>query len=540
MPDYQRPYSWEREHVSGLYQDLRAAFDEARRSNDERSYFIGPMVIVHRREPSGLKLDVVDGQQRLTTLMILFCALRDTLLELNETSAAMKLHDSYIVRSNLRGDEKPRLSLKTENDGFFQEQVIALPGKRPTQAPRRGVRGRPPRNRIKNSYTQCLQLLSDWRASLDPNERATALVEFAAFVVHQSLIVALFVDDIGYAHTIFETLNSRGLDLSVQDLVRNLLRQSQSKRVQESWSEVEERMAGLESGGGFRTFIRASWVARHGKVSFRELFETIRRFLKKHPRDGAETVARNFREDAGFFVDLVSPAAGDPAAPVLECLEDMGLRQHIPFLLSAKRCLPDRVFLRALRLVETISVRYLLVGDGNPNRLEDFYADAAQQIASNLANALDPLERKARSELLSSDHEFQESFANLSIERAAQARYLLMKLELFGNDEFKIRSASEVHVEHIVPKRPGPHWKELFPASDEVVNRLGNLTLLGEALNRGASNKLFQVKKTEYYKRSRIQLTKNLTKLRDWDEAALVSRQEELARLAVKVWPSRS
>lgn len=540
VPDYQRPYSWEKIHVDALFQDLRAAAAESKHSKEPQEYFLGTMVLVHENHSGPPRFDVVDGQQRLTTLLILMCVIRDVLHELGDKESASKIHDRWIAKTSLVKEDEPRLILKTGtgNDDYFQSQIIQRRDKR--NVPPKRARGRPPKHHLKDAYSCIETSVQSWLETLPSDTRTRTIAEFATFVADCTFIITLTVGDVIHAHTIFETLNTRGLDLSIQDLVRNLIRHHGNRAANSAWDDAEARLAELEAGGGFKTFIRTSWSSRRGRVSFKDLYASIRDELRK-AKNSAISVAQDFQADAPHFSELVRPQGLDREASSLRMLEAIGLRQHLPCLLSASRHEDPSVLTQALALIEAVTVRYLFVQRGNPNRLEDFYVDLAMSITKTQdpKSEIRTAATSATRVLLggSTDADFKAEFADLACERPEQARYLLSKLELHKNTELQVSPPSELEVEHILPKsyKTSAEWRQFADPSD-FVNRLGNLTLLGKALNKSASNKGFRAKRDEFYKDSNIKITKALQAIPSWTPQAVSARQMAFAELAPNIW----
>ena len=258
IPSYQRPYAWTTEETSELLDDLLYAMREREEGNDALSYFLGSIVIIKEGSDQP-KAEVVDGQQRLTTLTILLCVLR----ELSDGDMESDLDAFVRQRENrLTGTESfSRLTLRERDKDFFEEKVL-MPGRLQDFLEELSVRRTDSQQRIFENSQYLWQKLS----KLNREDRD----KLAQFVSQHCQLVVVSTPDLSSAYRIFAVMNARGLDLSPTDILKaNIIGEMDPKIRSEytgKWEGIEEEL---------------------GRDNFRDLFGHIRMIYMKNKARGA-------------------------------------------------------------------------------------------------------------------------------------------------------------------------------------------------------------------------------------------------------------
>jgi uncharacterized protein with ParB-like and HNH nuclease domain len=276
IPRYQRPYAWTTEHAGELLDDFLSFMGDDDGPIEELDpYFLGSVVLIKTKNiPAS---EIVDGQQRLTTLAILLAALRATA---NDKKFAEDLTEFLYAKGNLVSGipEKYRLTLRERDADFFREHVQASEdlSRLEKMDP---ARLSDSRQRIQASARLFLEKLR----SLGEKQR----LRLAWFITRRCYMVVVSTPDLNSAYRIFSVLNDRGLDLSHTDILKaeiigNIPQEQQDKYTQK-WEDQEERL---------------------GRDRFAELFAHIRMIRRKAKL--RDTILKEFREH-------VKPAA-DPQA----------------------------------------------------------------------------------------------------------------------------------------------------------------------------------------------------------------------------------
>lgn len=223
----------------------------------------------------------------------------------------------------------------------------------------------------------------------------------------------------------------------------------------------------------------------------------------------------------------------------LNKLHELNAKTYYPVIISMKlKGYDENDIGKVLRAIEVLLVRNIVVGGMTANSLEKRFAAIAFKISkdelNNAKSIVDELKK-----LTISDDEFRMNFTTFSVKSANTIRYLLRELENFEEREIRVNEDNmKVHIEHIMPKSPKKGaWGHIIKEDHEqYLQRLGNLTLLGDEKNQSASNADFERKKG-IYKDSKIMMTNDLTKIKTWTIKDIEKRQKDLANKAVKVWP---
>jgi hypothetical protein len=210
-----------------------------------------------------------------------------------------------------------------------------------------------------------------------------------------------------------------------------------------------------------------------------------------------------------------------------------------PLLLSGYRCLSQQDFEKLTRYILTTYIRYVLVSNQNPLDLESAFYEAAREIRTLAAKSETSAKQlnaaKARLKLLSAkDDALEKAMAELFLERA-EAVWLMVQVANSMQSTTKELSMNKANLEHIFPQNSGTAW----PNKDKLepyIWHIGNLTILGERINRNAKNRGFVEKSTNYYSKSEIKMTKELLAFKQWDESTILKRAAGLGKKIVKLW----
>lgn len=239
------------------------------------------------------------------------------------------------------------------------------------------------------------------------------------------------------------------------------------------------------------------------------------------------------------LLDQTLPLATEVTVNVDGLVKYLDVQTAMPLLLSAYRSLTDNDFAKLVRLAVVKYVRYVLVTNQNPLTLESaFYEAARVMLARNEAGDKSSKVLLAARDVLgkldTDDAAVELAAKALKLERS-QAIWLMTQLANARQSKTKEVGMAQANLEHIFPQNPGGNWpnaKELEPYTWHI----GNLTILGEGLNRKAQNKSFDDKKSQHYNSSEIKMTQEILSYSTWDPAAVKKRASELAKRIVQLW----
>lgn len=560
IPPFQRDYAWSRKEALELLDDIEQALEAMQRDGTDTPYFLGTMLFVannhsnESHEHSAFSVDVIDGQQRLITLAILFAVLRD----INDDPVEKDALDALIAAR--RPAAYPyQLRIKGADEKFFADAILA-PG-----AARKGQRGEVigsdagRRNIERNRSSLHHRLLRQ-----TTREQRAAIAKFAR---EQTRVLVVTTDDFDYAYQIFLTINDRGKRLTVEDIFRGEILGPLDVDQRRRFSRVVEEMdrymdAEEKSRGRGKTFF-THLAAAYGWAD-KKIVTGLRRAVEARggPRRFAAEV---FSPMAEAYLAIKSAGASLPAdtfsdevrhwLTALAWLERYGDDDWIGVAMVGLARL-DRTgpaLPRFLRALDRFAHGLLTLGCGRAAR-QKLYAPVLRALAVETM----PADPASLLELSKSDEAFiVKSMATRLHERDPQlARLVLIRLdaEISGRPlahyapllDPSVPRSARLTVEHVLPQGGVPEdgrWAALFPRKlrrPAIAQCIGNLVLVSEAINREADQLEFSAKKRIYFGESvsphALALTDELRAVEEWTEDVVKLRYARLTEALRKLW----
>jgi hypothetical protein len=541
VPLYQRPYSWTTEEVDQLWEDITTPI--------EAEHFMGSIVL---NDEMPLRPQVIDGQQRLTTLMILLALIRDAYHEADSYLAG-RPHALLTADPYTEGEDRYKLRLGEVNRDIFRDFFLRGPDEEGREdwaewehLPKDVL---VPNADLFANATRLRDLLSQHLNALlgeDPLARLTALEEKLS---KRLLFVVIRVGNVDDAFLLFETLNDRGLQLSAADLVKShLLARVEAEKGKDAvpvaaqdWGEVVELLRGADIG----RFLRYYLLMYEPKVQMDRVFKL---FKKRLADETASSLLGHMKTMARYFGEFMLPST-IPEAPVRDVIEDINdLRAPTTYvvLLPAREALQGQTgsFVRLARLTEALAYRWTTIVGKNAQQLESIFQQAGSAFTTMGAEGLETAETTLR-DAMPSRAEFIDAFRAKRMGTVYVARYTLRRIEevLSPTNEWTLKSPAKVNLEHILPLNLSRPWSEALGGDAievhaESVDRWGNLTLLSERINKSAQDSPFSAKLRIYSgpPGSNIQMTQLLQREKSWGAKEIDARQRWLAEVADQVW----
>jgi len=533
VPVYQRSYAWEEKHVNDLITDLFSSIRDG-----EYEYFIGSIVI----SLNDGKHEVVDGQQRLATISILIAAMRDYFEESGDKQRASHLQGEYLSKVDRRSQEViPSLTLNNSDHEFYYSQIIL------TGAERKSIPAqlKQSHGRILKAYQIAGKAIKSYVANTtNPTD---TLLDLLDYIDKNLKIIWVQVPDHANAYTIFETLNDRGLDLAISDLLKNFLFGQSDNRIGEVsnfWTEMYSRLENIENEALVVTFIRHYWSSINGLTRERELYSKIKKSIVSKQK--AVDLAANLASASKIYVALIDSSQTfwdeypDESKTAMSSLNMFGMVQVRPLLLAVFTKFKKAEIEETLKFLVSASVRFLIHGGLGGGALETQYSERAKEITNgNITTAKDLKTKMAKA--IPTDAEFETSFKNAVVSKAFLARYYLQALEKSNKGDSKPElipntDTTAVNLEHVLPQSPAAAWGISDEEHKVLWNKIGNLALMSSKLNSDAGNDTFASKKAHFAKSS-FELTRQIAQESKWTAKEIANRQDVLAKLAVKTWP---
>lgn len=535
VPDYQRDYSWEEEQWDDLWTDILTV------RRQDIVHYMGAIVLQDHKNKS---YSVIDGQQRLATLSLIALAVIKRIQDLIDSGVEAeanvqrkeRLISQYVGEKDavsLRYANK--LELNENNDSFYRGFLVQL---------------RPPVNphRLPNSDKLLHKASLYFSQKINELFGATASGEMLAdFIQNQVaerlMFIQIVVEDQLSAYTVFETLNARGTELTVTDLLKNYLLSLTARsdidkqQAKEQWQRII-RITDLDA---FPKFLRYYWNSRYELVRKDGLFKALRNSVTTAER--AFALLDEVEKTAAVYAALENPhdelwaGSREIRRRILE-MKIFNVTQPYSLLLVAYERLRSE-FESVLRFCSVISFRYNVIGGLNPNNQEIVFNRVARKIFEGSITTAAQIAQELKS-IYPSDEDFANAFGTkeLNTKRYKRlARYILYALENQAAATERNFEDETGTIEHILPENPSNDWELSFPYQEQsnYIYRLGNLTLLESGKNNECQNKLFAEKKV-VYQTSQYVITRDIVNYPEWTPSQLRSRQEKLARLATSIW----
>jgi len=542
IPIWQRQYTWRAEQHTQLWNDLLHQYDivVSGQLHAVAPHFLGSFVLAPLR-PSGsgvLTLQVIDGQQRLTTLMLLLCALRDAAAEQDPVIVA-EFNDTYLVNRYKQDEHHYRLRPTLEDRGAFDARVERLPDSGAGDGISEAYR----------FFRERLAHARDGDEPIDPRVMADVVAERLA-------IVEINTEHGDNAHRIFQSINGTGVQLGDADLLRNhvfMLLPTRAERVYEQLWRPMEQLIGVENLEGLA---RVDLQRRGIDVRKGEVFRRHERRLRpiEHNEQAIEDEIRDLRLRAEHYKRLIDPAHEEDAQvrAGLARLSRWGAQTSHPVLMVAldlreRGLLAVEDLRRVVGYVESYLVRRQLARIA-PNALNRIFVQLITRLPQDGTFA-DALHRElSRDRLDWPDDEAIRAAIKLQrffhIGRHHQRKLILERIERsFGHPEPIDFDVNRLELEHIMPQVLTPEWRaeleQLGQDPDEVhgelVHTLGNLTLT--AFNGTLSNNPFE-RKREIYEASHLELNRALVEHAAWGREQILARADALAAQIAAIWPA--
>ncbi|MFO1009558.1 MAG: DUF262 domain-containing HNH endonuclease family protein [Planctomycetota bacterium] len=543
VPRFQRDYSWTETEWDDLWQDLL----DTMQPGGEPSHYMGYLVLQSSDDKT---FDVIDGQQRLTTLSLIVLAglkcLRDLIAEGVDPDPNAKrleqLRQTYVgYLDPVTLVARSKLALNRNNDLYYQNYIVPLV----TPLPQRGFKAS--ENALRRAFEWFDKRVTAHVRTKDPLERGRAVAQLIDGMSDKLFFTVITVSDELNAYKVFETLNARGVRLSATDLLKNYLF-SVLHRVEQHAAELEvleerwETLVGRLGSESLPEFLRAHWNSRHAPARQSELFKVIRNRVTS--REQVFALLREMDEDVETYLALTQPDT--PGWPqrwrqLATTLRTFGVRQPLSLLLSARRRFDDSDFETLLSACVTLSFRYNVITGLHTSEQESAYNAAAKRIASGeLSDARGVLESLRG--VYVSDEAFRAAFADRSFRLSSGrnrklVRYVLGELERHVSGTPPDPEDASVTIEHVLPEHPGEGWPAFRDEQIEAfVHRLGNFALLADSANRDVGNGDFAGKRAAY-RESRFELTKRIAaEHAEWSPESISRRQATLAKYAAATW----
>jgi len=552
IPRFQRAYSWNTDNAEDFYRDM---------AQDSEDFFVGSLVLNNQRSTIDNIVEIIDGQQRMITSTILLTAIRDSFLELELGDEAKEIQEEYIGKYSVR-DHKTDYKLIPSDQlrEWFEEYIQTFP-KQEFPIPRNL---NAEQKRVRDNYNHFFKEISSEISNLDLSNKRSQLYKILDRLLKMR-VVKIEVSSESRAYEIFETVNARGADLTVADLLKNTIFKEVPKDARrgdiakEKWKVILENLEG--TGIDITTFVRYHWLSKKSFETKKNLYRKVKSdvtdwetFLEDLHRDSIVINALNNSDIRDLDLNLNDRAIKEINRS-LRGINAVGTTQSYVLFIAIIRTYQSSGFNKIYKIfktVENFTFFYHGICRGPANVVERFWNRKSRELIEIVDETNVRRKQAARnrweSELRQylkdrmSETTFKEKFhSNLTYKNSTKARSLVRYLLTSINRDLDPEGFDEtaVSIEHIMPQNP-TKWGLTKNEIKSYVNLIGNLTLIHPDMNGRMGNKTLQ-EKIPVLQESQIKLNQELILLMGNEQEISIeeSNQEELdMRTNNMIWNS--
>ena len=546
IPRFQREYVWRKEQVDMLWEDIWECitFDAKKSEIQTEDYFLGTIVTYKdKNDPLDMKRYLVDGQQRLITLTIIFSVLESLFKEEEDGENLSAAIFTYVIGKDDNGKEYEKI-LCEEKKPFFQNLI---------------------QKKDKNFSTDCLNkeeeriryvynffykklkrdsLIKYFKSRYEREDFSySSILQLFREQILRSKIVYVTTPSPENAYTIFSVLNAKGTDLTVIDIIKNYIFSVLTKDVplddaREAWSKIKSNTEKED----IKIFYRHFWLSKYKFVTEKNL---VKEFV--HAVPNSEDNYRNFLNDlesaSEDYKQIINPVEKDwstqESKPVYSCLYALTLfkvTQVRTLLLSLfyvknKKLISHKSYLNTVRNLEYFHFVFTAICSSRASGLESKYSSFARKIRSstdqNITNNILQEMIASLNKLIPNEESFKDKLMKLEFTLKKQKKkkiiqYILNKIEDHYHGKTNELKINNLTIEHIVPKS----------SNEALVGMLGNLLPLGPEINGDAGAKSIK-DKIPFYKKSQFKIVKEfLSEYGDsFSSDQIKKRTEKLAKI---------
>lgn len=539
IPAYQRPYSWTEEETEILFDDLFEFFEN---KNQEDSYFLGSIVLI--KQEDNRKSDVIDGQQRLTTLTILLAVIASYLSDDKKKECEVFLREPG--NSILHLEKRPRLHIREKDQTFFNKYIQEVKLDELTALDSESLQDEPQKHIKEN----CRHLIEKMEKSFSKDENK--IIKFLDVLINRCYLVAVCTPSQQSAFRVFSVLNSRGMDLMPTDIIKSdIIGQIPDKERQEytdKWESIEDQT----TRSGFNevfTHIRMIFAKSKAKEGLYEEFKKIV-LPKFSPKELIDDIIDPY-SDAYCILKNKNYAAEKNAEEVNHYLSWVNKIDNSDWMPVAIKFMAEHknepeYVLWFTKKLERLAA-YLLITEKNVNERIDRYRQILEEMEINPDHCIsDPL---STIELTNTEKkEFKEKLdGDIYGMTPIRRNFVILRLNCFVSDgatgfDFNTKKST---IEHVLPQdvKSGSNWEKWWPDPEirkHWINKIANLLLLTRQKNSEAQNKDFDYKKKNYYQgkygTTSYPLTSQVLNVEEWTPGILEKRQKTLIDCFVENW----
>ena len=539
IPSYQRPYSWTIQEAGILFDDL---YDFYKNEDKEENYFLGSIVLI--KQDDYPKSDVIDGQQRLTTLTILLAVIAHSLSDSDDRDE----FKSYINEKGIKSQgikPKPRLKIRERDNNFFKSYVQELKIDELTSLKPDSQDTEAKANIVRNAQTLQQKIKDTFANEAD-------IFDFGSFLVQRCYLVVVSTPSQQSAFRIFSVMNSRGMNLLATDIIKSdvigKINEDNRDDYTDKWEEIETQL-GRDDFNDLFGHIRMIKMKSKAKKSLQEEF--YKYVLTDINNDTAIAFIDNVLEPYSDAYNIIRKAIytstenAEKVNNILRWLNRIDNSDWLPpaMVFYCKHKTESDILLTFFEKLERLA-SYMRMTSFDINHRIERYA----RLISDLQDENDDSIYGESIELSASEQNEFISELNSDIYKmtGAKRNYLILRLDAFLSDGAASYKSNVLSIEHVLPQTvsPGSEWDKTWTDVDDRsywLNKIGNLIPLTKRHNSKAQNYDFKTKKEKYFKNTDAGVTSyalatDVLNYDEWTPDIVKARQTKLIDAYKKGW----
>lgn len=547
IPRFQRDYSWDKKHYEEFLNDIISGLRYSDSSVSTTPYFLGTMLFIGNfNEKGGNEIQVVDGQQRITTITILFSALSDIFQKENEIVLSKRIFD-YIMTED--DDGKEIRIIKSDSSypyfAYFIQDINKEDKSDPSSEEEVCIQNTYNYFRSRLEYKKLKDYIQNNCNGFDDSISYIDLLKAIRDQILNCIFVSISTEDKEQATRIFEILNAKGKKLAAIDLIKNRIFEEMSNTepvdiASVKWKELKDLINECDVNSvGIGTYFRHFWNSCYGQAGENSLYDKFQKNIqKKEFRTFLESLVQN----AKYYVQIIKPKREDYGnrkeyfwlVQSLNVLTNyFGIAQARVVLMALmyakdKGTISSKDFKKAVLFLENFHFAYTAVMSGKANKLDSAYSKVAIEIRKSTNKVITSRILNTKlyaylNSLIPQKEQFVEKFIEFSYSKKStpsnlKCKYALNKLNCYYQNKEIFEDDSSI--EHILPE-----------ANKGESNNIGNLIIIEESINNEVDSIPFGEKKKIYQKSNYKWVKAFLDKYDEWNETMIIERAKMLASI---------
>lgn len=538
IPVYQRKYTWTvKKQLVQLIKDLEQLIED---ETKQKQHFLGTIVYLENIVEYKVERSIVDGQQRLVTMFLMAHAMKS--ISENEYRAR-EIDETYLQNYAEKADSRYRQRLyPSVADG--EDYTIISEGRFDELN----------KDSSSNIVQNFLYLQAELKSLV---ERYT--FDRVLYALKRFSIVYIKLDERDNAQQIFESINSTGERLTASDLIRNFIMMNKSNEEQtllykQYWRKLE---AVFDNSKGMEGFFRYYLAAMTEEYSAKHvLYQAFKEYWHKERESASDVeLLQKLVRYSEYFVNLYYKKPDGKYLEVLSDFQSMESMMPAPFVLELSewyyfdKVISEEQYFEIINVVNGYQLRRYFNGD-DTSRVSKAFPSYLKHVRKYVAvhgfeNIVDIViyvlvtRNQSNNMSLPTDKALKSNLSNVNAYAMRLVRWLLEKIENRNNPA--TLDMSNLSIEHIMPQTSTAYWEEKAGVSGEeyieLVNTIGNLTLVTKPDNSAAGNKDFETKKKIFEDTLHIRLNKILYGMSEWTSEAIKNRSERLIDELISMYP---